>query len=180
MNTLLIEPEPATSPVASHPVPLRLLNTSEPCARILYVDDDPQIRRLGELVLARSGYEVDTATDGARGWEALQHGHYNLLITDNDMPRMTGLELASQARLAGMRLPIVLTSGSADALHDPSAESLGLAARLSKPFSLDGLLKTVEQALHDANDLSECYGAMISALTQCAQIQPYPHGGINE
>jgi DNA-binding response OmpR family regulator len=180
MNTLLTEPEPATSPTTPHTARLRLINCAEPRARILYIEDEPQLRRLGELVLARSGYDVDTAADGAEGWEALQHAHYNLLITDNNMPRLTGLELITLARRAGMRLPIVLTSGSAHALSDPSAAWLELAACLPKPFGSDTLLATVGQALRAANNMRQCSGTMISVQTQFARIQPYPHGGIND
>lgn len=43
----------------------------QPRARILYADDEPQLRRLGEQVLVRSGYDVDTAADGAEAWAAL-------------------------------------------------------------------------------------------------------------
>lgn len=180
MNTSRIEPEPATNPTASHPAPLRLLKFEEPRARILYVDDDASIRRLGELMLARSGYGVDTAADGMEAWDALHDVNYNLLITDHQMPGLTGLELAAKARLAGMRLPIVLASGSVDALGDPSTAWLGLAARLPKPFGTDALLVTVEQALRVANDPPQCSAALISVRARLAQIQPHSRWGINE
>lgn len=131
-------------------------------------------------MLVPAGYDVDTAADGAEAWAALLDVNYHLLVTDHDMPALTGLELATQARLAGMRLPIVLASGSVDALRDPANAWLGLAARLQKPFDVDTLLETVEQALRVANNLPQCSGAMISVLTQISRVQPYPHGGINE
>jgi len=187
MNTLLKQLEPVTSltargesPHLPNDAPARPLTTVESRARILYVDDEPQLRRLGELVLVRSGYDVQTAADGAAAWDALQHAHYNLLITDHDMPRLTGLELAAQARLAGMRIPIVLASGSANALCDPASAWLGLAAQLSKPFGAETLVETVAQVLRTANGKGECIGAMISVLEQVARAQPFPHGGINE
>ena len=131
-------------------------------------------------MLVRSGYDVDTAADGAEAWAALHDQEYHLLITDNDMPRLTGLELARQARLAGMRLPIVLTSGSADALCNPANSWLELAARLPKPFGAEALVEIVEQALCIANNRGKCAGAMISVFEQIARVQPFPHGGINE
>jgi DNA-binding response OmpR family regulator len=160
--------------------PVRRPTPVESRARILYVDDEPQLRTLGRLVLTRSGYDVDTAADGVEGWAALHDQEYHLLITDNDMPRLTGLELARQARLAGMRLPIVLTSGSTEALGVPTSSWLGLAARLPKPFGAKALVETVEQALRIANRRDECAGAMISVLAHIASVQPFPHGGINE
>jgi DNA-binding response OmpR family regulator len=156
------------------------LTAVQPRARILYVDDEPQLRRLGELVLARSGYAVDTAADGAEAWAALHDQVYHLLITDDDMPRLSGVQLATQARLAGMRIPIVLASDSADVLHDPTNSWLGLAARLRKPFGTEALAEMVEQVLRIANSGLECTEARISVLAHLDRVQPFPHGGINE
>jgi DNA-binding response OmpR family regulator len=185
MNTLLIEP--ALSPVtrgaelvSASAEMARQQATVQPRARILYVDDEPQLRRLGKLVLVRSGYDVDTAGDGAEAWVALNEVSYHLLITDHDMPRLTGMELVIQVRRAGMRLPIVMTSGSADVLRDPASSWLGLAARLPKPFGAEVLVETVEQVLRIANGRRECADAIISILAHIARVQPYPHGGINE
>ena len=61
--------------------------------RILVVDDDPLIRRLNSEVLVYSGYQVDAADDGASAWNALLVNDYDLLITDNDMPKVTGVDL---------------------------------------------------------------------------------------
>jgi len=188
MNSLFVQPGSVASPTAGgkapgipDATPTHHLTGVELRARILYVDDEPQLRRLGELVLVRSGYDVDTAADGVEGWDALQHAHYNLLITDNDMPRLTGLQLIVQARRAGMRLPIVMTSGSFNPLHNLAGAESNLTAFLAKPFASDALVDTVEHVLRAANHLRQCSGAMISALARIARsAQPYPHGGLNE
>lgn len=186
MNTLMTEP--VLSPVARTMEPVvscvalaRRQTALQPRARILYVDDEPQLRRLGELVLVRMGYDVDTAADGVQGWEALQHTHYNLLITDNDTPGLTGLELSRNARWAGMRLPIMMTSGSLSALQDPVWAQLDIAAFLSKPFAFDALVQTVERVLISANHDRASEIVVESALRRLVRaIQPYRHGGINE
>ena len=186
MNTLLTEPvlSPAArgaKPVTGSTAMTRRQTAVQPPTRILYVDDDPSLRRFGELVLIRSGYDVDTAADGAEAWAALLDVNYHLLITDNDMPKLTGLELTAQARRAGMRLPIMMTSGSLSPMHDPACAWLGLAAFLPKPFAPDSLVNTVEQVLLAANNLRQCSGAMISVLAHIARsAHPYLHGGINE
>src|ERR1043166_410421 len=186
MKTLLTAPELATSatskgetPTLPNAAPARRLTVVEPRARILYVDDEPQLRRLSELVLARSGYDVDTAADGAEAWAAFLDMNYHLLITDNDMPRLTGLELATQARLAGMRLPIVLASGSVDAHRNPATSWLELAAHLPKPFGAEALVETVERVLRLANGRRECVGATISVLATIAPIQRSRQCGIH-
>ena len=186
MNTLLTEPvlSPATrgaEPVAGSWAMARPQTAVQPRARILYVDDEPQLRRLGELVLVQRGYDVDTAADGAQGWEVLQHAHYNLLITDNSMPGLTGLELASNARVAGMRLPIMMTSGSPSPLQDPAWARLDIAAFLSKPFAFDALVETVGRVLLSANNGRASDTVMDSPLGRLVRaIQPYSHWGINE
>lgn len=117
--------------------------------RILLVDDDISIRNLSAQVLTTSGYQVDVADDGARGWEALHASSYDLLITDHNMPKVTGVELVKKLRSARMTLPVVLTTGAmpAEALSRPS---LRLAATLLKPFTMEELLQTVEKVLRAA------------------------------
>jgi DNA-binding response OmpR family regulator len=74
-------------------------------------DDDSDICQLSVRVLVRSGYHVDAAEDGAAAWEALQLKAFNLLITDHDMPRLTGVELVKKLRSARMALPVILVTG---------------------------------------------------------------------
>jgi len=78
--------------------------------RILVADDDVYTRELNAGVLIRSGYEVDTVADGAAAWRALDGERYDLLITDQRMPRVTGLELVQKLRSEDMTLPVILTS----------------------------------------------------------------------
>jgi DNA-binding response OmpR family regulator len=115
--------------------------------RILVVDDDISIRQLSAAVLKPSGYQVDTAEDGAAGWEALHGKSYDLLITDHDMPKVSGVELVKKLRSARMTLPVVLTSGALPADELSRNPSLRLAATLLKPFSRDELLGTVMEVL---------------------------------
>ena len=80
--------------------------------RILLVDDELDIRLLGADLLFHSGYQVDTAGDGESGWEALQARDYDLLITDNKMPKVSGVELVRKLRSARMALPVILATGA--------------------------------------------------------------------
>jgi CheY-like chemotaxis protein len=112
--------------------------------RILVVDDEKQILQLNSKALIHSGYAVDTAEDGGAAWEAIQAVSYGLLITDNQMPRVTGVELVKKCRGARMPLPVILASGARPA----EPESLQLAAMLLKPFTGAQLVKTVRVVLH--------------------------------
>src|ERR1700684_2808285 len=75
--------------------------------RILLAEDDPVICRLLSDVLEDDHFAVDVAFDGEQAWEALNHNHYDLLVTDNQMPHLTGLELIARIRKTGMNLPVV-------------------------------------------------------------------------
>jgi DNA-binding response OmpR family regulator len=115
--------------------------------RILVVDEDSDLRLLYADVLVRPGYHVDAAEDGAAGWEALQANSYNLLITENDMPKLTGVELVRKLRAARMALPVVMAAGRLPKHELARNPSLQLAATLLKPFAVDVFLDTVKNVL---------------------------------
>lgn len=121
-------------------------------ARILYVEDDAALRRLCAQTLIRAGYAVTSVEDGRQGFEALHSDAYDLLITDIDMPWLSGVELVAKCRREGMDLPIIMASGSLNSSNDSACESLHLAARLQKPFALNQLLETVRQVLRTASN----------------------------
>ena len=120
---------------------------ASPSNRILVVDDDRDLRLLSADVLVGSGYQVDTAADGADGWEALHTKSYDLLITDNSMPKLSGVELVKKLRSAHMALPVILASGAMPTEELDRHPWLQLAATLVKPFSTGQLLETVNEVL---------------------------------
>jgi two-component system alkaline phosphatase synthesis response regulator PhoP len=120
---------------------------ANPSNRILLVDDDMNLCWLSADVLARSGYQVHTATDGAAGWEALLANSYDLLITENRLPKISGVELVKKVRAARMTLPVVLASRLIPTEELSRTPSLQLAATLLKPFTSDELLGTVKNVL---------------------------------
>ncbi|MCO6417949.1 hybrid sensor histidine kinase/response regulator [Siccirubricoccus sp. KC 17139] len=79
--------------------------------RVLVVDDSLTIRELERKLLGQHGYEVEVAVDGMDGWNAVRAGHFDLVVTDIDMPRMDGIELVTFIRkdphLRGMPVMIV-------------------------------------------------------------------------
>jgi CheY-like chemotaxis protein len=82
-----------------------------PAHRVLVVEDNADVRELNVQALALAGYQVEGAEDGVAGWQLLDGGNFDLLITDNEMPKMSGLELIKQVRSAGMTLPIIMATG---------------------------------------------------------------------
>ena len=63
--------------------------------RVLVVDDSLTVRELERKLLAQHGYDVEVAVDGMDGWNAVRTGHFDLLVTDVDMPRLDGIELVT-------------------------------------------------------------------------------------
>jgi two-component system, chemotaxis family, sensor histidine kinase and response regulator WspE len=68
-------------------------DAARPRKRVLVVDDSLTVRELERKLLASRGYEVEVAVDGMDGWNAVRTGHFNLVVTDIDMPRLDGIEL---------------------------------------------------------------------------------------
>lgn len=80
--------------------------------RILIVEDSITVREVERALLKNSGYEVEVAVDGIDGWNALRSSHYDLVVSDVDMPRMTGLEMVALIK-ADTRLqstPVIIVS----------------------------------------------------------------------
>ncbi len=108
--------------------------------RVLVVDDDEAIRLyLGE-VLRGAGCRVLTASDGIEAVEILGASPVDLLITDYNMPRMSGLELIQWCQALLPRLPILLISGQDPESIPVKGEKCGALRVLQKPFSEDHLL----------------------------------------
>jgi two-component system sensor histidine kinase and response regulator WspE len=80
--------------------------------RVLAVDDSLTVRELERKLLTSRGYAADVAVDGMDGWNAVRTGRYDLVITDVDMPRMDGIELATLIKKDPMlkSLPVMIVS----------------------------------------------------------------------
>jgi DNA-binding response OmpR family regulator len=115
---------------------------------VLYAEDDAALRELTARMLTRAGYTIVAVPDGLAAWNTLNAREFDLLITDNDMPRLTGLELVTKLRLKKMVLPIILASGSADFFRSPEYRWLDFKACLQKPFMIGKLLYAVGAVLN--------------------------------
>jgi CheY-like chemotaxis protein len=115
--------------------------------RILVAEDDPVICRLIAGVLADNNFVVNMAFNGEQAWEALNLNQYDLLVTDNEMPQLTGLELIRRIRKAGMSLPAIVTSGSFSVESARKYPQLKISAVIPKPFWKSEFLDAVRDAL---------------------------------
>jgi DNA-binding response OmpR family regulator len=130
--------EPASAPLEPKP---------NPPQRILVVEDDVVTLRINIKVLTKSGYAVDGAADGAVAWDALQLNGYDLVVTDNDMPNVSGVDLLKKLYAARMALPVIMVSGTMPTAELVQQPWLQLKARLPKPCVVSELLAAVKNAL---------------------------------
>ena len=91
------------------------VETSTSCVRVLYVEDDSIGAGLVKRSLERrSGFQVDLAANGRRGLELAASQNYDVLLVDNNMPEMGGLELVRELRATGNQLPAIMITGAGD------------------------------------------------------------------
>ena len=117
---------------------------------ILLIDDDQQLREVISMALDGAGYDCSEAQDGKEGMDILMAGQpVDLIVTDHQMPRMTGLELVKwvRAHSSFSRTPVLLYSGQLDSHLSQQAHEAGSTAVLAKPFLLPDLLILVTQLM---------------------------------
>ena len=126
----------------------QLAPTSAPPARVLVVDDEPQLCDICSRALRRSGYDVVATTDADVALRELRLGRsFDLLLTDIKMPTISGLELARIAREIDPAIAIIIMTGHTSEEHLRQAVQRGAADFMSKPFELEELRLAVDQAL---------------------------------
>lgn len=116
--------------------------------QILVIDDDETFCRLLVEILEEIGMHAVWTTNGLTGYEMLALEHYDLCIIDVRMPLVLGTELAEAIKEDYPRIKIILASAFADQALQDYARRLGVLL-LSKPFSPNRLLDTVERALRE-------------------------------
>jgi CheY-like chemotaxis protein len=112
--------------------------------RVLVVEDDRDARETLAMALAQSGYAVDIVEDGRAALGRLGSWPADVLVSDVNMPQMTGLELIQAMRASGRNQPVVLITGLEP---DELGAAHGASACLRKPMSIDELIWAIECAL---------------------------------
>jgi CheY-like chemotaxis protein len=115
--------------------------------RILVVEDRHDLRQITAEVLIDAGYRVDVAEDGAAAWTALQLYQYGLLVTDQFIPKVPGLELLRKIHAAHMTLPIIMATGLFPVQEFALHPFLQTVSVMFKPYSFEKLLSMVNRVL---------------------------------
>ncbi len=117
--------------------------------RILLVDDEPMILKLGQRMLERQGYVVETRASGADALECFKHDpeRFDLVVTDMTMPGMRGDRLAQEMMTVRDDIPVILSTGYSKQISEEKAEELGIRAFVMKPLTQQELANTVRRVL---------------------------------
>ena len=117
--------------------------------RILVIDDEPLLAELAAKILRRNGYEVDRFSDPMAALNRLQETPqaFDLIITDQTMPTMTGLELIEHIQRVNPGLPIIVCTGRAPDLERDEPLPAGVKSILLKPYEISALCESVKKAL---------------------------------
>jgi len=119
-------------------------------AAVLVVDDDAGIRDVVSTVLRGAGYLTSLAEDGEAAWDAFRLNRFDALITDHDMPRLTGLDLIRRVRTNEHKVPVILMSGRMPFDETSIRPLLNPGAILKKPFSISDLMAKLRDLLVQA------------------------------
>jgi CheY-like chemotaxis protein len=121
--------------------------------RILIVDDHAPVIRVLKLGIEDAGYEVDTASNGSECLVKICDGHPDFLVTDIDMPRMSGKQLcqAIEEQFPGRKFPIVVLTSRTEMEHRDWTRAIDNLTFMEKPVSVRRLLSHIGNCLSEAD-----------------------------
>ncbi len=117
---------------------------------ILVCDDEPHIVHIVATKLRNGGYNVVTAADGEEAFELCQETHFDLVITDYQMPVLSGLELCAKLRSqeSNSDVPVIMLTARGFSMTDDDVKETNIRKVLAKPFSPRELLKNTQEILN--------------------------------
>jgi PAS domain S-box-containing protein len=116
---------------------------------ILFVDDDKMLASLGEKLLTEMGYQVSTMTDSTEALKMFAENadHFDLVITDQTMPNLTGKDLIEEIKKVKADILTILCTGYSSKIDKDHAKEQGINAFMMKPLDLLQLAQTVRKVL---------------------------------
>ncbi|MBC7743000.1 MAG: sigma-54-dependent Fis family transcriptional regulator [Bdellovibrionaceae bacterium] len=120
-------------------------------SRILVVDDEESIREFLEIMLKKEGYEVTTAEDGLRAKDILSKKSFDMVISDMQMPNMTGIELLKYVKESYPELVFMMITAFGTTETAVDAMKMGAYDYVTKPFKIDEVRLNIANALRSKN-----------------------------
>ena len=120
-------------------------------AKILVVDDEPEVRDFLKDALRLGGHALEAASNGTSALEMLKGQRFDIVILDRNMPGMSGLEFLRRLRSAGNDIPLVLLADESDVPTAVAAMREGATDFIEKPYVSVAILKQVQKLLRGKN-----------------------------
>lgn len=120
---------------------------SQKPARILIIDDDENIRKVLQTILADEGYYTDAVETAKKGIEKSQSDFYNLALIDVRLPDMEGIELLTKLRDTKPKMRKIIVTGYPTLQNAVAAVNKGADAYVMKPFDVEKILLTIKEQL---------------------------------
>ena len=118
--------------------------------KIMFIDDDDCVREAISEILSRKGWMVDAFDNAEDGLAALKAGDYDLVLTDINMPGMSGMNFLLAAREVAPEVPVVLVTGYPSIDIAVEAMKVGAVDFLAKPFKMEELELVIRKAIGNA------------------------------
>ena len=124
--------------------------------KVLFVDDEESLLKMGHLMLVHLGYQVETKTNPDEALELFRSkpDEFDLVITDMTMPQMTGDKLAQKLMEIRHDIPIIISTGFSEKLDEDKAKKMGITAFAMKPLVMRDLAVAARKALDENNSRS--------------------------
>ncbi|MGE5342663.1 MAG: ATP-binding protein [Candidatus Omnitrophota bacterium] len=121
--------------------------------RILFIDDEEMLSELGKQTLERMGYKVTANTCSLKALELFRKNpqQFDLVVTDMSMPKMTGLQLASELKRIRPDMPVILCTGHNEFMDEARLKSTGIDAFVTKPIKMEEMAGITRKVFHFYN-----------------------------
>ncbi len=122
-------------------------NGNVPEKRVLVVDDDRDIIEIAAIILSDSGYQCESATNGADAIRKVRRGKFDAVVTDIGMPGMDGIALTRKLSQQFSGLPVIIMTGKPEDRSKETALHAGASEFLTKPFAGPDLIEKLHRVL---------------------------------
>ena len=118
--------------------------------RVLVIDDEPAVQDLLERVLVNAGHQVSVVDSAEAALIRLAKDRYDVIVVDNNLPRMTGLELMALVREHHPELRAIMITAYNTPAVEARARSLGVMSYVAKPFGIVTIVGAIDDAIRDS------------------------------
>jgi DNA-binding response OmpR family regulator len=125
-------------------------------AKVLVIDDEPNVRTLIDILLSRQGFDVVLADNGWKGLQLYRQEHPDVIVLDLNMPELNGVTVLKQIRTVDLRTPVIILTGDSSPETERHVRALGVSEFILKGSSLGFLGDTLKRLLKAPAPATPC------------------------